>query len=137
MSDEFVTKDMCNASRTSCEKLRTMENQNILLTLRAEIRKEIDEFKLHIDKKIVDALKSIGFSEIEEAENTERNDDEEYRPERHRKDREKSLHLVAWVHKNATWLLVTILALAAGKTFSPYVDRILEAITKIIEGFAK
>ena len=131
-----VTQGMCAASRTSCEKLRTVENQNLLLTLRAEIRDEVDEFKRRIDLRITEALRGIGYAD-ETVADTAVAADRQHHPPRREEDQQLHERLASWMQKNAVWLLVTLLALVAGDSMQPYATRIIAAVTSAIEAVLK
>jgi len=131
-----MTQAMCAASRAGCKELRTVEHQNLLLTLRAEIRDEVDAFKARIDQRIGEALANIGYTEDGQVADTAVPADHLRHPPRRDEDRTLRQRMNTFIAKNATWLLALLFALVAGDTIQPYAARVLETLTRLFESLA-
>lgn len=134
-----VTQGQCQAQRSGCRELRTLENQNLILNLRAEITGQLDEFRSRVNARFDQVLRDLGYQET--GSGTRADTAVPAGPDDHPARRTEDVTLrrraLEWTRDNMTTILLVILAAMAGDTLQPYVSRILDAGVKLLEAWAK
>lgn len=131
MSGEFQTKEACDANRENCGITRGLQIQNLILTMRAETRIEIDGMRDRIEEKFAQVLRAAGYAG-EELGDTGVQADGHHHPLRRDKDVSWRQRVLDWIFTHATGILIAILCLVVGSASSAKIDRITEALTAAI-----
>ena len=133
--DDPVSQGQCRSQRGACKELRTLENQNLVLNLRAEITSEIESLRKRIDERFASLLRDLGY--VETSNNTPADTcvsaSREDHPNRREKDTTLKQRIISWVGDNGTIILLVILAAMSGDALQPYVSRLLDALIRLVE----
>ena len=132
-----VTKDECLVCRTNCKEVRTLENQNFLLTLHSEMNAELENVRHSMNSKIDEALARIGYEGDGVFADTAVPANRLDHPARRIIDNTLKGRFFAFIQRNAVSVLLVFLAVFASPQVLPYFHRFMEALTKMIEGFSK
>lgn len=109
-----------------------MENQNLILHLRAEITEQFDEFREKINDKFDTALKDLGYQGGTQADTAVPANPHDH-PIRRTEDLSFRGKAVAFAKDNTASILLIILAIFASPQVMPYFHRIADALTKLLE----
>lgn len=133
MSDnDPMTQGACAAARAGCKELRTLENQNLVLNLRAEITGMLDSTRTKIDAKFDQLLRDLGYVGETPADTAIRASAHDH-PDRRDEDAAVKERIAEWVQRNLAWILALVFAALAGAEIAPWAKRVIEAVTKAIE----
>lgn len=145
-----MTKGECAASKLACKEYRTLEHQNLILRLREEVTKQVDqnreslmrlfdEQRREIDARFREVLRDIGYQESDEqhpaATAVPANPDDH--PARRQADETWRARIFGLIQKHIVGGLMVVLALFVGAGGQPWFRRIAEALTVFIEAKLK
>jgi len=128
-----MTQGACAAARAGCKELRTLENQNLVLNLRAEITGLLAETRRQIDAKFDQLLRDLGYVGETPADTAVHANATDH-PTRRDEDAAVKERLREWVQRNLAWILALVFAALAGAEVAPWAKRVIEALTRGIEG---
>ncbi|MFA6046924.1 MAG: hypothetical protein WC718_18215 [Phycisphaerales bacterium] len=128
-----MTKGECGEARRNCATMRTLENQNLVLNLRAEITGLLAETRRQIDAKFDRLLRDLGYVGETPAETAVHASRIEH-PDRRDEDAGWKSRAFGWGRENFPWLLTVAFSGLAGAQIAPLVKRILDALTEFVVG---
>lgn len=131
-----MTQGACAAARAGCKELRTLENQNLVLNLRAEITGMLDSTRKQIDAKFDQLLRDLGYVG-ETTADTAVHASAHNHPARRDEDAEVKERLRDWAQRNLAWLLALVFAALSGAEVAPWARRVIEAVVTAVEGWLK